>query len=91
MALKLRQNHGNIYLHAQIFAGSMYVAASICMWVLRAWKIVEIEQIAAEQGKVPEEVDVVSVEPATAALSASSRSKLVEVSVVRRLFQWKRV
>lgn len=91
MALKLRQDHGNIYLHAQVFVGLMYVSASICMWALRAWKIGQMEQIAAEQGKAVEEVDVVSIEPSTAALSAASRSKLAEVSVIRRLFQWKRV
>lgn len=50
-----------------------------------------MEQIAAEQGKAVEEVDVVSIEPSTAAVSAASRSKLAEVSVIRRLFQWKRV
>lgn len=91
MALKLRQTHGNIYLHVQMFAGLMYVAASICMWILRAWKIGQIEQIAAEQGKAPEEVAVVPIEPLTAALSATSRSKLAEVSVIRRLYQWKKV
>lgn len=91
MALKLRQHYGKIYLHAQVFAGFMYVAASLCMLALRAWKIGQLEQIAAEQGKALEEVPVVSIEPSTAALSASSRSKLVEVSVIRRLFQRKRI
>ncbi len=52
MALKLRQDSGNIYLHTQFYAGSIYIAASICVLVLRAWKIEEIEQIAVEEEDV---------------------------------------
>lgn len=43
IALELKRPSGNIYLHAQIFTGFMYIAASICMWFLRAWKIHEVE------------------------------------------------
>ncbi|KAL8657686.1 MAG: hypothetical protein Q9226_001662 [Calogaya cf. arnoldii] len=56
IALQLRQQTGNIYLHAQIFTGLMYIAAAVCMWFLRAWKIGEIEKIAAANGKSPAEV-----------------------------------
>ncbi|KAL8795266.1 MAG: hypothetical protein Q9195_002277 [Heterodermia aff. obscurata] len=58
IALKLRQGSGNIYLHAQIFAGFMYMGAASCMWLLRAWKIGQIERLVSEQEKLPEEVDV---------------------------------
>lgn len=41
IALQLRSDGGNVYLHAQIFTATMYVAASICMLFLRVWKIQE--------------------------------------------------
>jgi MFS family permease len=42
IALELKRTTGNIYLHSQIFTGFMYIAASICLWFLRAWKINEV-------------------------------------------------
>ena len=57
VALELRQANGNTYLHAQIFTGFMYVAAGLCMWFLRGWKIHQIEQITTEEGKRPMVID----------------------------------
>lgn len=91
IALKLRQTNGDTYLHAQIFTGFMYVASAISMWLLRAWKIGEIERIAASQEKTPAEVDARSSEPGEASLIARSGSRIVKSSIVKRLFAWKRV
>ena len=91
IALKLRQSSGDIYLHAQIFTGFMYVASAICMWFLRAWKIGEIEMIAAEQKKAPEEIGVNLHEPHEVTLATASRSRTSKSSIVKRLFAWKRV
>ncbi|KAI4127804.1 MAG: hypothetical protein LQ338_003033 [Usnochroma carphineum] len=64
IALELRQRTGNIYLHAQVFAGLMYIiAGGVCMWFLRAWKIGQIESTAAAEGKSPAEVSGMSFEP----------------------------
>lgn len=46
IGLELRVETGDIYRHAQIFTGCMYLAASMCMWFLRAWKIQELEKLA---------------------------------------------
>lgn len=43
IGLKLRVSTGDIYLHAQIFAGFMYIGAAICMLGVRAWKIKELD------------------------------------------------
>ncbi|KAL8941452.1 MAG: hypothetical protein Q9216_002225 [Gyalolechia sp. 2 TL-2023] len=56
IALELRRTTGNIYLNAQIFTGLMYIAAALCMWVLRAWKFGQLERIASVEGKSPVEV-----------------------------------
>ncbi|KAL9029733.1 MAG: hypothetical protein Q9196_002054 [Gyalolechia fulgens] len=63
IALELRQTTGNIYLHAQIFAGCMYIAAALCMWFLKAWKVGQIERIASVEGKSPTEISMMAVEP----------------------------
>lgn len=89
--MKLRQSSGNIYLHAQIFAGLMYIAASICLWVLRAWKIGDIEQIAAKQGKKPEEVSAISADPSTMAHTTTFEMDAMKSSIAKRLFQWRKV
>ena len=49
LGLKLRQMHGDIYLHAQIFTGVMYICAAICLWLLRAWKVGELERSEQEK------------------------------------------
>ncbi|KAL9600113.1 MAG: hypothetical protein Q9219_003369 [cf. Caloplaca sp. 3 TL-2023] len=87
IALELRQRTGNIYLHAQIFTGLMYVAAALCMWFLRAWKIGQIEGMAVAAGKSPAEIDALAVEPS--GQSASTRA--LRSNIFRRLCSWKRV
>ena len=51
IALELRQSSGDIYLHAQIFAGFMYIAAALCMWSLRSWKLGDEERPQSEREK----------------------------------------
>ncbi|KAL8989072.1 MAG: hypothetical protein Q9177_001959 [Variospora cf. flavescens] len=77
IALELRQETGNIYLHAQIFTGLMYVmAGGVCMWYLRAWKIGQIESIAAEEGKSPAQIGVVVADGHPAQRSKGSKSNV---------------
>ncbi|KAI9756249.1 MAG: hypothetical protein M4579_003916 [Chaenotheca gracillima] len=52
IALQLRTTTGDIYLHAQIFTATMYVAAALCAWFLRAWKIGQIQNLQVENEKV---------------------------------------
>jgi hypothetical protein len=43
------------YLGAQLFTGFMYIAAAICMWFLKAWKIGDLEaQAALREGRESE-------------------------------------
>jgi MFS family permease len=45
IALELRKSHGNyIFLNAQIFTAMMYVGGALCLWVVRGWKVGEIEE-----------------------------------------------
>ncbi|CAO1605134.1 hypothetical protein XANCAGTX0491_008661 [Xanthoria calcicola] len=88
IALELRQQTGNIFLHAQIFTGLMYIAAALCMWFLRAWKMGEIERLAAAEGKPPAEVSAVTIESVDVTSHAIKRPGS---SALRRLFAWKKV
>ncbi|KAL4874336.1 major facilitator superfamily domain-containing protein [Aspergillus karnatakaensis] len=52
IALLLRDEGSNrhVYLHVQIFTGLMYIAAAVCLWLVRAWKVgdnVRVKQEAA--------------------------------------------
>ena len=89
IALQLRQSTGKIYLHAQIFAGLMYVAAALCMWAVRAWKVSQIEQYVIEHEKsVSDKVAV----PLEAAMDVGPRSTVkAKSSIVKRLLAWQRV
>ncbi|KAL9127288.1 MAG: hypothetical protein Q9217_003803 [Psora testacea] len=79
IALKLRQQTGNIYLHAQIYTGFMYLGAALCMWILRGWKIGQIEAIAAEKEKSPDYIDVALTD------FASTASKEKTTSFTKRM------
>lgn len=41
IALLLRDNNSinRVYLHVQIFTGLMYIAAAVCLWIVRGWKV----------------------------------------------------
>ncbi|KAF7548462.1 hypothetical protein G7Z17_g7028 [Cylindrodendrum hubeiense] len=45
------------YIGAQIFTGFMYIAAAMCLVVLRGWKIGEIAEIARVTHQAPENID----------------------------------
>ena len=65
------------------------MGAALCMWVLRAWKIGQIEQIAGEQEKRSENRDAASAEPVDETVSfAAKRSVRIQLN---RLFIWKKV
>jgi MFS family permease len=52
LALRKTQYVNNVektsYLHPQVFAGMMYLAASICMLLLRVWKLGQEDEAAGE-------------------------------------------
>lgn len=52
IALELRRptaNGGTSYLHVQLFVGFIYIGASLCLWVVRSWKIQEVERAERRQ------------------------------------------
>jgi len=46
IALQLRKKRGTyIFLYAQIFAALSYFVGSLCVWLVRGWKLAEIEEL----------------------------------------------
>jgi MFS family permease len=95
IGLQLKQMSGNIYLHAQIFTGFMYIGAAACLWFLRAWKVRELEEIATEDAEQREaeikDDDAVPHRPVlsrTVSVGASVRST---AKAAKGLWVWQRV
>lgn len=60
------------------------------MWILRVWKIQQIEYVAAQQEKRPEDIDAASAEPVDnrAVSFAAKRSKS---RLLKHLYTWTKV
>lgn len=107
IALELRTTKaggGTSYLHIQIFTGFVYIGASLCLWVVRGWKVGELER-AQQRRSVARDEAVTNTEtpggekrdrPATVASTTPSDSAAdtqiwAPLSLMRRMVALKRV
>jgi hypothetical protein len=94
IGLELRKTSGDIYLHAQLFTGFMYIAAALCMWLLRAWKISELERTARTKEERELELQDEDLVPrgGPGILRHQSRSSVrSKVQAAKGLWSWQRV
>ena len=95
IGLELRTTSGDTYLHAQIFTGSMYLGAALCLWFLRAWKISELEKKVVTDEKRKQEKrdnDAVPVErPSISRHISRTASVTNKVKAAKGLWSWQRV
>lgn len=82
IALWLRTDNGTNFLHAQIFVGFMYMAAALCLWLVRAWKISELAKIDTEGNPVKREA-VIRDDSALPQQSVLART-VSRVSIVKK-------
>jgi MFS family permease len=61
IALQIFTGTGN-YLGTQLFAGSMFVLAAVCLGILRGWKIGEVNEVARILKVEPRNIDRVKVD-----------------------------
>lgn len=88
IALKIVDSNGGDYLGAQLFAGFMYIAAFLSLFLLRAWKIGDVEKVAALNARSPEKLDVTRV----TSREAGAHSRDLKTSpLVKRLLTWAKV
>jgi len=94
IGLELRTTSGDIYLHAQLFTGFMYIAAAICMWFLRAWKIAELEKITMTKEEREQELrddDTMFRARPNTSRRQSRTSVKSKVHAAKGLWSWQRV
>lgn len=73
------------YLGTQLFTGFMYIAAGLCLVLLRGWKIGELEELAKMKEEDPEELEVVEAESPERALQAGRNT------MWKHIWKWRRV
>jgi len=70
----------------------MYVGAAVLLWLVRAWKIGDLEEKAAMA-----RADEARVDPVTEGITgpggqeASATAKVEKTAFVKRMFMWRRV
>ncbi len=73
IALEIVAGTGS-YLGTQLFAGFMYIAAALCLVMLRGWKLGEMEELAKMKEEEPEELQLVEAESPERALVAGRKN-----------------
>lgn len=102
LELRTRDAHGGIsYLHVQLFTGFVYIGASLCLWLVRGWKVGEREraqqrrETAAREAPLTQGEDEKQDRPATIAsvstAGATDAQLWAPFSLVRRMVALKRV
>jgi hypothetical protein len=88
IALKIVDFNGGSYTGAILFTGFMYIGAAVFCWLVRAWKIGEMERRAAILHTDPSHVDPVAGE---AVGEQRVPVKIKTTPFVKRLFVWQKV
>jgi len=105
IALELRTGgpHASVsYLHVQLFTGFVYIGASLCLWLVRGWKIGELERAQQRRGSAAREAALANdgdekLESSPTVASASTSGAIYDsqlfqpFSLVRRMVALKRV
>ena len=69
----------------------MYLAAFICLWLLKAWKIGEMERLAELEEKPPDSSDPMTSNGAADVLRDEEARVKPRSSFVKRMLIWKKV
>jgi hypothetical protein len=86
IALELVSFNGNSYTGAILFTGFMYIGAAGLLWLVRTWKIGDLERKAAMKSAGVGHVDGVA-----AAHGGSSSQDVKVTPFLKRLFAWQKV
>jgi len=69
----------------------MYIGAAVCLWLLRAWKIGQLEELAAAAQKPTESVDPVTGFLSEGAIEPRLAEGGARSGFVRRMMRWHKV
>lgn len=84
IALEMVDGTGS-YLGTQLWTGFMYIAGAVTLVFVRAWKIGEMEELAAIKAENNEEVELVESESPKRALLAGRKTML------KHVWKWRKV
>lgn len=87
IALEIVNFNGGSYTGAILFTGFMYIGAAACLWLVRTWKIGDIERRAAMLHTDPRHTDPLAPEEGEPAPAEEVKIK----PFMKRLFVWQRV
>ncbi|KAH8883981.1 MFS general substrate transporter [Thozetella sp. PMI_491] len=80
------------YLHVQAFAGTLYIASFLCIWLLRSWKIHEVESLhLSEQEREADIQDDDVAQRISSRRSTSARQPMTMLSYFRNMFKVQRI
>lgn len=102
IALELRRNGAKhwVYLPPELFTAVMFVAGALSLWIVRAWKVGEMEQRARwmrEQGSTRQDESVIAAENAVAGQYRVEKPSTNAVEIwapqvlLKNMFVWKKV
>ena len=91
IALALKRKTGDVYLDAQAFTASMYMCAALCMWLLRGWKIGDLERDRSRSVDSEKESSQTQGSAAADATTTAFGQTPRIPSFMRRMVMWKRV
>ncbi|KAK0783521.1 hypothetical protein LTR75_014098 [Friedmanniomyces endolithicus] len=87
IALEIVAGTGS-YLGTQLFTGFMYIAAAMCMLLLRGWKIGELDELARLKGESVDQIDAVGTETKENDAMAKAAGRR---SIVKNCLKWRKV
>ena len=100
IALELRRKGGNwIFLNAQIFTAMVYFGGALCIWVVRGWKVGELEELDRQlerKGLNPADM-AIAEKHAEANHDEAMKSAILSErawqprDLLRRMWLWRRV
>lgn len=107
IALQLRTHQadgGTSYLRVQIFTGFMYIGASLCLWVVRGWKVWELEQAQQHRELIAREASLTGETaeekpqdqsapscPSPASVGPDNVQLWAPLGLIHKMITWKRV
>ncbi|KAJ5183638.1 hypothetical protein N7492_001254 [Penicillium capsulatum] len=107
IALQLRTHRvdgGTSYLRVQLFTGFMYIGASVCLWLVRGWKVRELERAQQRCESVARETPLtgndreaekhdqsVAIGTSAASVGPTDTQLWAPLGLVRRMVALKRV
>ncbi|KAF2472200.1 MFS general substrate transporter [Lindgomyces ingoldianus] len=92
IALEIVDFDDGSYTGAILFTGFMYIGAAVFVWLVRAWKIGEMEERAAARMTDPQAIDLVTDKPREdEGREALDPAMVQKSSFMRRLLVWKKV